>query len=179
MKEPVLLPPTHDSLLGAFRTYLSGLGLSSISRKLYSADIARLLSSRQFASLTLEALSNPKNYLTYLSQPDLASSSTLLRRSVASLKQFGLFLSHSFSIPNPTQNLTLSTNHGNIHLSTAADKYIKSCLQYLKDNHLSESSLRSYKSDITQYLIYLESHNPSTHISTLLNEKNVDRKSVV
>jgi len=173
MKEPVLLPSTHDSLLNAFRTYLSSLGLSSISRKLYSADIARLLSSSTFASITIDALSNPKNYLAYLAQPELTSSATMLRRTIASLKQFGLFLNHSFSIPNPTQNLTLSANHNNLGLSSTSDKYIKACIQYLKENHLSDSSLRSYKSDITQYLTYLESHHPSTHISSLLNEKNL------
>lgn len=173
MKNPVQLPTTHSALLASFQAYLSSLGLSNISRKLYSTDIARLLSSSAFTNLSIHTLTNANNYVTYLSRPEIASSATLLRRTLASLKQFGVFLSSSFGLPSPVAGLTLSPNPHSLALSKVTDKYITSYIKYLKDNQLSQSSLRSYKSDITQYLTYLESHHPSTHIDSLLNEKNL------
>lgn len=173
MNNPVQLPPTHTALLAAFRTYLTTLGLSSISCKLYSADVSRLLSSSIFSDLSLTTLTTTKNYLSYLAQPELASSPTLLRRSLASLKQFGLFLSHQYELKNPLTNLTLASSPTTNPLSINSNKYIKACMEYLKDNHLTDASIRSYKSDITQYLTYLESHYPSTHIESLLSEKNI------
>ena len=110
MNNPVQLPPTHTALLAAFRTYLTTLGLSSISCKLYSADVSRLLSSSIFSDLSLATLTTTKNYLSYLAQPELASSPTLLRRSLASLKQFGLFLSQQYELKNPLTNLTLASS---------------------------------------------------------------------
>ena len=173
MKNTVQLPSTHTALLAAFRTYLASLGLSSISRKLYSADIARLLASSLFNDLNVATLTNPKNYASYLSQPELTNSSTLLRRTLASLRQFGTFLNQSFDLPSPIANLSLASNTLSNTISTSSSKYIKACMEYLKDNHLTDSSIRSYKSDITQYLIYLESHHPSTQIESLLTDKNL------
>ncbi|MBP9702489.1 tail fiber domain-containing protein [Candidatus Woesebacteria bacterium] len=173
MKNTVQLPSTHTALLTAFRTYLASLGLSSISRKLYSADIARLLASSLFSDLNVATLTNPKNYASYLSQPELTSSSTLLRRTLASLRQFGTFLNQSFDLPSPITNLSLASNTLSNTISNSSSKYIKACMEYLKDNHLTDSSIRSYKSDITQYLTYLESHHPSTQIGSLLTDKNL------
>lgn len=174
MKTPVQFPTTQSSLLSAFRSYLITLGLSSISCKLYSADVSRLLSSTGLTNLTLSTLANPDFYTNYLTKPEFEGSATLLRRTLASLRRFGLFLSLHYDIQNPTNNLSLTVNTPDLALSTTSQKYIKACIEYLKDNHLSEASLRSYKSDITQYLTYLESHHPSTHISSLLNEKNLE-----
>lgn len=173
MKTPVQFPTTNSSLLTAFRAFLGTLGLSSITSKLYVSDIARLLSSGTFSPLTLATLANPQLYLHYLSRPELSSSPALFKRTLVSLRQFGTFLHHTYEIPSPTKHLVVIDNSPLTSLSPASDKYIKTFLQYLKDNHLSNLSLRSYKSDLTQYLTYLESHHPSTPISTLLNDKNL------
>lgn len=173
MKTPVQLPPTHTSLLTAFRSFLATLTLSSISRKLYSADINRFLTSRHCSNLSLDLLSNPTIYLSYLSQPEIASSAALLKRTLASLRQFGAFVSTHYNIKNPTSNLTLTPNPTSLNPNPLADKYIKDYLKYLKDNHLSPTSIKSYKSDVSQYLTYLSSHYPSTHLSKLLTNKNI------
>lgn len=174
MKEPVQSTPTKSSLVSAFRSYLLSFGLSSISCKLYTADVARLLSSSNLNDLTLSTLSDPKFYSDYLTKPEFDSSATLLRRTLASLRHFGAFLSLHYDIPNPTNNLSLTVNTSDLALSTTSQKYIKSFIEYLKENHLSDTSIKSYKSDITQFLTYLESHHPSTHITSLLNEKNLN-----
>ncbi len=173
MKTPVQLPSTLPALLSAFRDFLSSRGLGVVSRKLYTADLARFLASSRPNPYALSTLADPKTYAQYLAQPGFLASSTLLRRTLTSLRQFGLFLNETYSLPNPAQNLTLTPTPANLSLSRHSQKYIKECLEYLKANHLSATSLKSYKSDITQYLTYLETHHPSTNIASLLNEKNL------
>lgn len=178
MKSPVLpspFPSSISSLLDDFRRYLTQLSLGSVTRKLYLSDIARLLSHPLFSAVTLELLSNPTNYLAYLNLPTIKSSHSLTRRSLASIRQFGSFLATQYGLSNPTQNLSINPNPVLLTLPDSFNKYIKTFCIYLKQEQLGEQTIKSYKSDITQYLTYHYTHHTSSHIIELLNEKNLQK----
>lgn len=161
-----------NNLLTSFKHYLSTLPLGSISRKLYSADVARFLSFLG-GDPTLSQVKNPASYSRYLAHLRAhASTPSLLRRTTASLRQFGTFLTVTHSLPNPTLTLFSPSQTSATNPQTLSDKYIKLFTDYLNSLHLSPLTIKSYKSDITRYLDHCHSHLHSTHIVELLTSKN-------
>ena len=88
-----------QNLLANFKKYLLSLHLGPISRKLYVSDIRKYLSYLG-SDPTLEQITS--SYSKFLdSLRSQATSPSMLRRTSASLRQFGTFLSLTYSLPNP------------------------------------------------------------------------------
>ena len=155
-------------MIAAFKQYLLTLKLSLVSRKLYLSDVRRFLTSLG-DNPTLDQLSSRATYLTYLgSLTELATAPSMLKRTLASLKQFGTFLSLTYSFPNPTMSLSQSPKAPSLD-------YIKHFTNYLNEQHLSPLTIKSYKSDITRYFDWSHAHLPSTKLTELLSNKNIEK----
>ncbi|MEI8233029.1 MAG: site-specific integrase, partial [bacterium] len=157
----------------AFKQYLLSLKLSPVSRKLYLSDIRRFLAN--FSSEpTLDQLSSSTSYLAYL---DLLRSQaiapSMLKRTIASLRQFGSFFALTYSLPNPMINLHQASLQSSNEASTLNLDYIKHFTNYLNTEHLSPLTIKSYKSDITRYLDWVSTHTASNKMDEVLNDKNI------
>jgi site-specific recombinase XerD len=152
----------------AFKQYLSTLKLSPVSRKLYLSDIKRFLSWVGLEP-TLDQVSSSKSYADYLSYlQSQAIAPSMLKRTTASLKQFGTFISLTYSLPNPF-NMIQTTP------ATASDDYIKHFTNYLTSVHLSPLTIKSYKSDVSRYLTWASEWVASNNMDELLSEKNIGK----
>ncbi len=161
-------------MLTAFKQYLSTLKLGAVSRKLYFADVRRFLASLG-SEPTLSQVASPKVYAHYLdSLKSVATAPSMVKRTLASLKQFGTFLSLTYSLPNPMQQGYELLGVRNL-ASTPANNYIKHFSNYLNSLHLSPLTIKSYKSDVTRYLDWAGTAIPSTNLSELLKEKNIKK----
>jgi site-specific recombinase XerD len=152
----------------AFKQYLSTLKLSPVSRKLYLSDIKRFLSWLSVEP-TLDQVSSSNSYSTYLAYlGNQAIAPSMLKRTTASLKQFGSFISLTYSLPNPF-NVVASAP------VTASDDYIKHFTNYLNSVHLSPLTIKSYKSDVSRYLTWASEYLPSSNMNEVLSEKNIEK----
>jgi site-specific recombinase XerD len=152
----------------AFKQYLSTLKLSPVSRKLYLSDIKRFLSWLS-TEPTLDQVSSSKSYSEYLAYlGGQAMAPSMLKRTTASLKQFGTFISLTYSLPNPFNLVQVAS-------PTATDDYIKHFTNYLSSNHLSPLTIKSYKSDVSRYLAWASEWVSSTNMTEVLSEKNIEK----
>ncbi len=109
----------------AFKHYLSILKLGPVSRKLYLSDVRKFLDTLG-SEPTLDLVKNTRVYTVYLdSLKELATAPSMLKRTLASLKQFGAFIASTYALPNPTLNLSLSANHVSERHLTLNHDYIK------------------------------------------------------
>jgi site-specific recombinase XerD len=170
-------------MYSAFKQYLLTLKLSQISRKLYLADVRRFLIWLHQGQADLfdvlpdldEVISKETypRYLESLKAQQLAPA--VLKRTAASLRQFGSFIAHTYSVPNPLSNFSLVFKPAPQTVNFAFQNYIKHFTNYLTIEQLSPLTIKSYKSDITRYLDYAAVHWPSTRITELLSDKNVQK----
>jgi|GEM_PF-4607110 len=152
----------------AFKQYLLKLKLSPVSRKLYLSDVSRFLTWLG-QEPTLDQVTSATSYVKYLGYlVTQALAPSMLKRTNASLRQFGSFISLTYSLPNPA--ITLSNTS-----SSAIGDYIKHFTNYLNSIHLSPLTIKSYKSDITRYLDWGNTHLPSTQFHQLLSDKNIEK----
>ena len=155
-------------MYAAFKQYLSTLKLSPVSRKLYLSDVRRYLAGLGVEP-TLDQVTSPTAYSNYLA--DLRSQAmapSMLKRTLASLRQFGAFLSLTYSVPNPLSSLLATP------IAPVSD-YIKHFINYLNSEHLSPLTIKSYKSDMTRYLDWANTHLPSTKIAGLLSDESIKK----
>ena len=88
----------------------------------------------------------------------------VLKRTLASLRQFGNFLALTYSIPNPASPAVASAKAG-------PTNYLKHFTNYLNTQHLSPLTIKSYKSDITRYLKW----NHNNDIAQVLTDKSIKK----
>ena len=159
----------------AFKKYLLSLKLSPVSRKLYLSDVRRFLHwLDEVESVTLDQVVSPKIYIRYLdSLRTQAMAPSMLKRTIASLKQFSSFLTLTYNIQNPMSNVSLAPKLTSSSITALALDYIKHFTNYLNSEHLSPSTIKSYKSDITRYLYWASTTLPSAQIEELLTDKNI------
>lgn len=160
----------------AFKSYLEKLSLGAISRKLYLSDIKHFL-AYVAEEPTLDLVSSPQVYLKYISQLKSQSvAPSVLKRSLSSLRQFGNFLNLSYGVQNPTSILSFSsTPKPSFTRSSVISEYIKLFTNQLKAQHLSESTIKSYKSDITRYMDWSNTNLVSNKTSEVLKPKNIKK----
>ncbi|MFH2019602.1 MAG: site-specific integrase, partial [bacterium] len=170
---------SQKSLLSACERYFLANNLSDISVKLYLADIKHFLIwlSKSSSTLTLSSLSSASSYTRYFAHLNSSGKAlSSIARSQAALRKLGKFLSSTYSLPNPTKNLSLSPTLKPGHLNSSPNfNYIKYFTNYLRADHLSDLTIKSYKSDITRYIGWSSSHLPSTKLTTLLETENIDK----
>ena len=134
-------------MITAFKQYLSTLNLGAVSRKLYLSDVKRFLDylSSDQSSLTISQVSSTQVYLDYLNHlRSGAIALSMLKRTIASLKQFVSFLTLTYAVENPTLSLATadslsdhSANHPVLASSQLHFKYINHFTNYLNAEHLS------------------------------------------
>ncbi|MFH2085857.1 MAG: phage integrase N-terminal SAM-like domain-containing protein, partial [bacterium] len=162
------------NLLLAFKQFLLNLKLSTVSRKLYLSDTRHFLNWLG-SEPTLRELSSAKSYSGYLSHlRSHATAPSMLKRTVASLRQFGDFLSLTYSLPNPMSNLSSTSNLQAANCELRTEQYIKHFTNYLNAEHLSPLTIKSYKSDITRYFDWINTHVASNRIEEVLKGKNIE-----
>jgi site-specific recombinase XerD len=175
--------PTNSitTLLSHCKIALISQKLSLTSRKLYLADIKRFLSWLPKSKLTPSKLSDPKiyhNYLEYLKKQEISPS--MMRRTTASLRQLGKIINSMYNLGNPTSSLSPTRRHTDTpthrHADTPAHwKYIKHFTNYLTLQHLSPSTIKSYKSDISRYITWVHDQGVSRTGKELLTQKNINK----
>lgn len=152
--------------------------LSLTTRKLYLADIRNFLlylDSREIP-LTGSSLGKSAHYTQYLGMlKSRGVSPAMLNRTLAALKQLGQVVESTYNHSNPLQSLT-STNKLTDRQAGQPIywNYIKFFLNYLNASHLSPLTVKSYKSDLTQYLTWISKHSNSTNIKQVLTSKNIE-----
>jgi len=162
-------------LLAHCKRLFASTSLSLTSRKLYLADIKRFLlwAQTQPNDLTPSNLASPTLFTTYLDFLRQQSASlSMQKRTLASLKRLGQVIHDSYSLGNPTTNLSLALSDPQTHAQTDQSKYINSFTNYLKREQLSPSTIKSYKSDITRYLSWVETNLSSTLLEQVLTTEN-------
>ena len=158
-------------MLPAFKQYLLSLKLSAVSRKLYFADVKNFFNYLG-DNPTLDQLVSAKIYRSYLENlRSQAIAPSMLKRTIASLRQFGSFLSSAHGVTSPLIALH-STDQSTEMLS---DKYIKHFTKYLISEQLSPLTIKSYKSDIARYLEWVGVGLTSNNASQLLSQKNIEK----
>ncbi|GEM_PF-6904533 len=170
---PNITKNPSTTLLSQFRHYLKNLGLSDLSIKNYTADVSRFIAwcTDKLRTLTPSSLADPKlahTYQSYLVKSGQLSPSSI-NRAVISLKHFGAMLSQAYVRENPFSNLD---KLGNPPRSSRFSIYIKQFTNYLESKHLSQGTVKSYKSDVTGFIKYLDSRFPSNPLIQLLTSKN-------
>ena len=159
-------------VLAQFKRFLKTKKLSPLSIKNYLSDLRRFLAYLQnhqphLKSLHSIKLHHFKSYLTHLTNQGFSPAS--LNRNIATLRQFGHFLEQVHNIENPTQNLA---RLGPTSPNSSSTNYIKHFTNYLKQQQLSSQTIKSYKSDINQYLHWLNTTYSSTQLKKLITKSN-------
>ncbi len=159
-------------VLAQFKRFLKTKKLSPLSIKNYLSDLRRFLAYLQnhqphLKSLHSIKLHHFKSYLTHLTNQGFSPAS--LNRNIATLRQFGHFLEQVHNIENPTQNLA---RLGPTSPNSSSTNYIKHFTNYLKQQQLSSQTIKSYKSDINQYLHWLNTTYSSTQLKRLITKSN-------
>ncbi|MEI6690337.1 MAG: hypothetical protein WCL07_01160, partial [bacterium] len=170
-----------SSTLTQLSKHLLTLQLSPISRKIYLADAKRFLLwlETQDQLILPSTLTNPRYYQTYLKlSKSQGFTPSLLKRTLASLHQLGSALSKFYQCDSPTIGLNLDANLVQIPATTLSDKYIKWFTNSLKEAHLSPLTIKSYKSDIEQYMAWVGTTGLSTQLASLINDKTFAKYSI-
>lgn len=170
--QPTATPIT--ALLQSLRAYLTRQKLSLVSRKLYLVDIKKFLLSLGQADLLPSDLQRSSAYTDYLAAQAASQTTASARRTLAALRQLGAFVAATYGVADPVTHLSL-VKAESAESKLGFENYIKTFTNYLNSLHLSPLTIKSYKSDVSRYLAWGVTHLGSTHIPTLLTEKNYQK----
>lgn len=168
---------TITLLMRRSEQYLVSLRLSPVSRKLYLADIRNFLNYfAKLHDLTPSSLAHPLHFREYLDHLlNQGSSPAAVRRTFSAMRQFGKLVSEMYNLPDPTLSLGFSQHSSTGQAKSLTDNYIKNYLNYLTTLHLSPTTLKSYKSDVLQYLQWCENSVTGIHEHQVLTSKNAEK----
>lgn len=145
----------RDDLLQKFLIHISQKGLSNKNLKNYKSDISKFLNWLN-QSISSISPTTSELYRKYLLTSE--SSPLTINRIFSTLRHFARFLLESqildFDFMEGVQNEAVTKESKLLHPSILSE-FVK----HLEENKVSKNTIKSYLSDVKQFIFWLESNN--------------------